>query len=165
MFVDKEVNLQKEELVRLNNRSKTTPIDKQEQARQVRWAEKYQKNCLDSLWAQFVGGDLFRADLSRIAVDADGGILGFALCSANPEDWEVQGFTSCYVGVLGVVREARGRGIAPALLEGVLRATAEAGLERVVLDVDTESPTGALGLYERSGFVATSRSMTVARDL
>ncbi|TGO06006.1 GCN5-related N-acetyltransferase [Serinibacter arcticus] len=116
-------------------------------------------------WAQFVGGDLFRADLSRIAVDADGRVLGFALCNANPEDWEVQGFTSAYVGVLGVVREARGRGIAPALLEGVLRATAEAGLERVVLDVDTESPTGALGLYERSGFVATSRSMTVARDL
>lgn len=116
-------------------------------------------------WAHFVGGEMFRADLSRIAVDADGRILGFALCNANPEDWEVQGFTSCYVGVLGVVRDARGRGIAPALLEGVMRATAQAGLERVVLDVDTESPTGALGLYERSGFVATSRSMTVALDL
>ncbi len=116
-------------------------------------------------WAQFVGGELFRADLSRLALDADGRILGFALCNANPEDWEVQGFTSCYVGVLGVVRDARGRGIAPALLEGVMRATAAAGLERVVLDVDTESPTGALGLYERSGFVASSRSMTVALDL
>lgn len=116
-------------------------------------------------WQQFVGGTHFRADLSQLAVDADGRILGFALCTVTPEDFEVQGWTSSYIGVLGVVRQARGRGIAPAILQAVLRATHEAGLERVVLDVDTASPTGALGLYERSGFVASSRSTTVALDL
>ncbi|WP_158277131.1 GNAT family N-acetyltransferase [Serinibacter arcticus] len=116
-------------------------------------------------WQQFVGGTYFRPDLSQLAVDGEGRILGFALCTVTPEDFEVQGYTSSYIGVLGVVREARGRGIAPAILQAVLRATAGAGLERVVLDVDTASPTGALGLYERSGFVASSRSTTVAIDL
>ena len=70
-----------------------------------------------------------------------------------------------YLGILGVVRDARGRGLAPALLTAVLRATQEAGLERVVLDVDTESPTGALGLYESVGFVPTSRSIDLVLDV
>lgn len=116
-------------------------------------------------WGQFVEGALFRADLSRIAIDPSGRILGFALCVSNPADFPLQGYSSGYVGVLGAVREARGRGIAPALLHGVFEATAAAGLERVELDVDTASPTGALGLYERSGFTATSRSLTVVREV
>lgn len=110
-------------------------------------------------WATFVGGDLFRADLSLLAVDENGAILGFALVTVNPEDWEVQGYSSSYLGILGVVRAARGRGIAPALLAAYLRATRDAGLDRAVLDVDTANPTGALGLYERAGFFATHRSV------
>lgn len=124
-------------------------------------------------WAQFVDGELFRPDLSFLVVTDDddddapapGQILGFALCTVNPEDFELQGFTSSYLGVLGVVRAGRGRGLAPALLSAVLGATRGAGLERVVLDVDTESPTGALGLYEGVGFVATSRSIDLVYDV
>lgn len=110
-------------------------------------------------WATFVGGELFRADLSWLAVDEADVVLGFALVSANPEDWELQGYTSSYLGVLGVVRAGRRRGIAPALLARYLRATRDAGLDRAVLDVDTANPSGALGLYERAGFVATNRSV------
>jgi len=39
----------------------------------------------------------------------------------------------------------------------VLEAYREAGLDRAVLDVDTESPTGALGLYTALGFSPTTR--------
>lgn len=117
-------------------------------------------------WAQVVEGELFRADLSFLVVDETSGrVLGVALTTINEEDWELQGFTSSYLGVLGVVRDARGRGLAPALLTAVLGATRAAGLERVVLDVDTESPTGALGLYEGVGFVPTSRSIDLVLDV
>lgn len=117
-------------------------------------------------WEQVVAGELFRADLSFLVLEETSGrVLGLALTTINEEDWELQGFTSSYLGILGVVRDARGRGLAPALLTAVLRATQEAGLERVVLDVDTESPTGALGLYESVGFVPTSRSIDLVLDV
>ncbi|MBN8883386.1 MAG: GNAT family N-acetyltransferase [Salana multivorans] len=120
-------------------------------------------------WAQLVGTDLFRADLSFLVVEDAGTdpsrVLGFALCNANEEDWELQGFTSAYLAIVGVTRDGRGRGLAPALLSAVLTAVRDAGLERVVLDVDTENPTGALGLYEGVGFVSASRSVTLALDV
>jgi ribosomal protein S18 acetylase RimI-like enzyme len=46
-----------------------------------------------------------------------------------------------------------------------LAAIAEAGLEKAVLDVDTESPTGAHTLYEGLGFTATERSLALVRHL
>lgn len=116
-------------------------------------------------WQQFVAGELFRADLSWLALDEDGEVLGFALVTANEEDWELQGYTSSYLGILGVVREARRRGIAPALMAAYLTATKEAGLDAAILDVDTANPTGALGLYERAGFVATNRSLELVLEV
>ncbi|PFG19939.1 GNAT family N-acetyltransferase [Serinibacter salmoneus] len=115
-------------------------------------------------WHQTVRGEFFRDDLTFVAVPADAGpagpVLGAAITIVTPEDFPLQGYTSSYLATLGVTRQARGKGVASALLAAVLGATAEAGLERVVLDVDTDSPTGALGLYERAGFVASSRSAT-----
>lgn len=120
-------------------------------------------------WHQTVRGEFFRDDLTFVAVPADAGpegpVLGAALTLVTPEDFPLQGYTSSYLATLGVTREARGKGVASALLTAVLRATAEAGLERVVLDVDTASPTGALGLYERAGFVASSRAATWVLEL
>lgn len=130
-------------------------------------------------WAQIVGGEMFRPDLSFLAIaaghgddDAEGGsaagpgrVLGVALCTVNEEDFELQGFTGSYLGILGVVRDGRGRGLAPALMAAVLAATRDAGLERVVLDVDTENPSGALGLYEGVGFAATNRSLDLVLDV
>jgi ribosomal protein S18 acetylase RimI-like enzyme len=46
-----------------------------------------------------------------------------------------------------------------ALLGQVLEAYLRADLERAVLDVDTENPTGALGVYTRLGFEPTSRDI------
>lgn len=116
-------------------------------------------------WSQTVTSELMRADLSWLAVDEAGRVLGLAIVVANPEDWPLQGYTSSYLAVLGVVRAARGQRLAPALVGAVMRATAEAGLERVVLDVDTENPTGALALYERLGMEPTARSIEHVLDL
>lgn len=107
-------------------------------------------------WSATLALPSTRADLSRVALVGDE-VVGFVLVEINEDDWPRQGFTGAYIGLVGTVREWRGRGLASALLADTMRAVREAGLERAVLDVDTENPTGALGVYERLGFVATSR--------
>jgi ribosomal protein S18 acetylase RimI-like enzyme len=48
-------------------------------------------------------------------------------------------------------------------LRAVLEACAERGWDRVVLDVDAENPTGALGLYTGMGFVSTQAETGLVR--
>lgn len=57
-----------------------------------------------------------------------------------------------------VVRESeRGRGIAKALLQHAFRTYAARDVESVGLKVDSNNPTSALQLYERTGFVTDRR--------
>jgi len=57
-----------------------------------------------------------------------------------------------YVDYIGVNRLARGRGVAKALLFAVIRDAAERDRDRVGLEVDADSPTGADGLYKSLGW-------------
>lgn len=56
-----------------------------------------------------------------------------------------------YVGELGVLPQARGRGIAKFLLRHAFAADSAAGRVGTVLHVDTNNPTPALRLYESVG--------------
>ena len=114
-------------------------------------------------WESFTGRSTFRPDLSFLAVAPGGEVAGFVLSSVSEDDWPGQGFTSAYIDAVGVTRAWRKRGIAPALLAGTLMAIAEAGLERAVLDVDSDSPTGALGLYTGVGFTESHRSVNFTK--
>ncbi len=110
-------------------------------------------------WESMQGLPSFRADLSRVARVGDE-VVGFVITEVNKDDWERQGSRSGYIGLVGTVRDWRGRGLASALLGEVLAAYRDAGLERAVLDVDTENPTGALGVYTRLGFAPTARDVS-----
>lgn len=112
-------------------------------------------------WAKFVGGEFFRPDLSRLVVDADGTVVAFCLASVIEDDWESLGAPHSYIDLIGVVRAHRRQGLAPAVVAATLRAIAAADLDKAVLDVDTDSPTGANTLYERLGFVADERSVAL----
>jgi GNAT superfamily N-acetyltransferase len=57
-----------------------------------------------------------------------------------------------YVAYLGVLESARGRGVAKGLLKGIVSDAAERGHDRVGLEVDADSPTGADGLYTSMGW-------------
>ena len=52
-----------------------------------------------------------------------------------------------YVSYLGVLQSARGRGVAKSLLHTIIADAADRGRDRVGLEVDADSPTGADGLY------------------
>lgn len=117
----------------------------------------------DEEWGSFIGRAVMRPDLSSIAIGSGAGgaeeVAGLVLVSVNEEDWTAQGFSSAYIELVGVPRAWRKRGIAPALITHTLRAIAAAGLDRAVLDVDAENPSGALGLYTGLGFIESNRSM------
>ncbi len=57
-----------------------------------------------------------------------------------------------YVSYIGVLDDARGRGVAKALLNTIIADAASRGRDRVTLEVDADSPTGAHGLYEALGW-------------
>ncbi|GAA3633139.1 GNAT family N-acetyltransferase [Microbacterium awajiense] len=111
-------------------------------------------------WTKMIEGPHHRDDLSFVAVDGDR-VVALALGSVNEDDWEMQGYSSVYIELIGVVRDHRGMRLAPAVITALLRAARDAGLDKAVLDVDTESPTGANSLYGRLGFEATERAMAL----
>ncbi|KQO47952.1 MULTISPECIES: GNAT family N-acetyltransferase [unclassified Frigoribacterium] len=121
-------------------------------------------------WGRMVGASTFRQDLSLLAVarplddpEAAEQVVAFVLSDVDPEDWAALGRRCAYVEYVGVRRSWRGRHLAQSLLASTLGAHVAEGLEVAVLDVDSVSPTGALGLYDRAGFVAARRSATVVR--
>lgn len=115
-------------------------------------------------WLSFIGSEVFRPDLSFVALAPNGDIAGVVLSIVNEEDFLGQGFSSAYLDLVGVPRAYRRRGIAPALLTRTLQAVAEAGLDRAVLDVDSDNPSGALGMYAGVGFVEAHRSVQLTRE-
>lgn len=110
----------------------------------------------DENWNAYVEGRWFRSDLSFVAwaPGADGveQVVGFLLTSANEDVWATQGFTGGYIDLVGVLDTWRGKHIAQALLAAQLEASRSLGYDRSTLAVDSDSPTGALGLYTGMGF-------------
>lgn len=113
-------------------------------------------------WAQFVGNSFLRPDLSTLAL-LNGRVVAFCLASVNEEDWVALGASNTYIDLIGVVRAHRGQRLAPLVIARTLEAARAAGLEQAVLDVDTESKTGANTLYEGLGFRATHRQQALVR--
>jgi ribosomal protein S18 acetylase RimI-like enzyme len=113
----------------------------------------------ETLWKQFVTESRsFRPDLSFVVVPVgEKEIVAYLQTAEFDAYFEVTGRREAYVGKLGTLREHRGKGIAGALLVRCLHAYREAGFDEASLDVDSENPTGALGIYERAGFAVESR--------
>lgn len=79
-------------------------------------------------------------------------VVGYQAAEHYEDSFAVRGYTFGYTGILGVRRAYRGKGIAVAALTAGMRAFAAAGLQYALLDVDTENPTGAYGLYSSLGY-------------
>ena len=78
---------------------------------------------------------------------------------------DASGSLGSYVDYIGVHRLSRGRGVAKALLHTVIRDAAERGHNRVGLEVDADSPTGADGLYVALGWVTAYQTESWHRDI
>ncbi len=94
--------------------------------------------------------------IAEIDVDGElrpGGALVSSVLSAD-----LHGREGSYVDYIGVHRDARGRGVAKALLHTVIRDCLERGGNRVDLEVDADSDTGADGLYLAMGWATKYRT-------
>ena len=113
----------------------------------------------ETMWKQWVtGSHTFRPDHSRVVTrSGDDQIVAYVTTHEFEAYFDATGRREAYVAKVGTLPEHRGRGIAAALLGHCLHAYAEAGYDEASLDVDSENPTGALGVYERAGFAVESR--------
>ncbi|HEX7351729.1 GNAT family N-acetyltransferase [Brachybacterium sp.] len=96
-------------------------------------------------WAIWWSSHTSRRALSSIALDADGTVLAYVLTSEDKPG-------VLHIALVGTRPEARGRGLARAVIARSLAAAAEAGYASAELEVDAESLTGATRLYEALGF-------------
>ncbi|WP_328752603.1 GNAT family N-acetyltransferase [Streptomyces sp. NBC_00285] len=95
-------------------------------------------------WLHDVAADRLDWSLVWIVSTEDLGDVGFLLAR---DDREAMG----WIRSLGVVREARGRGLGGLLLQQAFTAFTARGRDTVGLGVDTQNTTGAPALYARNG--------------
>ena len=107
-----------------------------------------------------------RWDLWWIAtVEIDGDDVPGGALAATITAPDEQGRRGSYVEYIGVHRLARGRGVAKSLLHAVIADAARRGHDRVTLEVDADSPTGADGLYRALGWELSYRTESWHRDI
>lgn len=75
-------------------------------------------------------------------------------------DLQATGVREAWVGQLGTRPAWRRRSLGSLLLATALDRYREAGYQHAGLDVDTENADGALGFYQRLGFVVDQRSVS-----
>lgn len=112
------------------------------------------------MWKQWVTESRnFRPELSSVVVDraVPDRVVGYLQSNEYDAYFEATGRREAFVAKVGTVRDYRGRGLAGTLLRHALCAYREAGFDEASLDVDSENPSGALGIYERAGFKVESR--------
>jgi mycothiol synthase len=105
------------------------------------------------MWEQWVTGSrAYRPALSLVARDPDGEIAAYVQTAEYDAVAETTGAREAFVAKVGTTPGHRRRGLASALLARCLQLYREQGFDRSALDVDSENPSGALGVYERAGF-------------
>jgi len=115
-------------------------------------------------WAHFSNYPANRPELSFLAYEG-AEPLG-VIISHEYEDYNLlAGRRDLYVALVGTRRKARRRGIGSALITRALEAARADGFASATLDVDSESPTGAVGIYEQFGFTIQDTWVTQTKQI
>ena len=103
-------------------------------------------------WEQMVHGSTARLGYSFFALDSENKIIGLLLSHRYESDDTALGKRIGWIDKLATLAEHRRKSIAKSLIIQALNAYRNDGLSHGALDVDTENPTGAYGLYKSIGF-------------
>jgi mycothiol synthase len=105
-------------------------------------------------------------DLSLWVIAFDGAeIAGGVVNSIDPDQNAALGVRRGWLNSVFTRRAWRRRGLATALVARSLARLRERGMSSAALGVDADNPNGALGLYERLGFVIDERAIAWRKDL
>jgi mycothiol synthase len=115
-------------------------------------------------WEHFVGHERFRPAFSFLAYLGDEPV-GVLIAQEYDAFRQATGCRECYIDTVGVTRQARGRGIASALIRHSLSAAQADGCTVATLYADADSPTGASTLFDHAGFTKQRTSVTLVKDL
>jgi mycothiol synthase len=114
-------------------------------------------------WEYFLATAALRPELSFVAY-SEGDPAGFIIGHEYEGDPYATG-RDVYISIVGTRRAYRGRGIASALLTRVIGEAKASEFATASLDVDSDSQTGAVGLYRRLGFLVEHRSVRLTKRL
>lgn len=110
-------------------------------------------------WLELINSESGFDPMGVWLAELDGTPVGFCECSDEYAE-DNRGFISS----IGVVSEARGRGVGEALLRHGIAYCAKKGFTGVELNVDTGNESGALRLYEKVGFATESSWIQMANE-
>ena len=114
-------------------------------------------------WEQLVHGSTARLEQSFFALDSNNNIAGLLLSHRYESDDEALGKRIGWIDKLATLAEHRKQSIGRSLITHALAAYQRDGLTHAALDVDTENPTGAYGLYTAVGFSTFRGKVTYER--
>jgi len=105
-------------------------------------------------------------DPSLFVVAWDGDEIAGAVINHIPRlENEAMGRRRGWLESVFVRRPWRRRGLAQALVTRSLELLHQRGMEHAMLGVDADNPTGAVGVYERAGFVVAFSSMAYRKPM
>ena len=116
-------------------------------------------------WQQLVHGSTARLDQSFFALDENDEIIGVLLSHRYEADDDVLEKRIGWIDKLATLAEHRKKSVAKSLITHALAAYRRDGLTHGALNVDTENPTGAYGLYTSVGFTPFRGSVTYERQI
>jgi mycothiol synthase len=105
---------------------------------------------------RWTAGRLFAPELWKVAWDGEQ-VAGMVLNRLDREQNDTYRRQRGYTQDIFVRRPWRRRGLASSLLVQSIRMFRDLAMEETALGVDTQNPSGALGLYERLGYQEVKR--------
>lgn len=139
-----------------------------------RWVEMFNQSFIDH-WnhhpatveshEHWLTSPKYKPDQDLIAVAPDGTFAAFCFCGIDPDDNARTNRSDGWIHILGTRRGYRRIGLGKAMLLAGLHRLKRDGMNTAKLGVDAENPTGALGLYERTGFKKDTTSVSYCKDL
>lgn len=106
----------------------------------------------------------YRPDMDLVAIDPDGTFAAFCDCFIHPEENEHKGSKEGWIGGLGTRRGFRKRGLGRAMLLSGMQRLQAVGMDKALLAVDAENPSGATRLYESVGFRKVHTNIVFVKD-
>jgi ribosomal protein S18 acetylase RimI-like enzyme len=110
-------------------------------------------------YAWFLGTQLKEKDVAVFVAERAGTVVGYVYAGLEPQSWKELRDEAGFIHDVVVAKDARGRGIASALIDAACEWLRSIGVPRVVLWT-AEKNEGAQRLFARLGFRRTMIEMT-----